>query len=81
MKAPITFKDFLDAYGTKCAENVDVALFSLLSAYKDDIAPVFEEDYDRFHKMFRIIDVCPKRQVDNAIWHLMKESKLIWTLL
>lgn len=81
MKSPMTYEQFLTAYGTKCGRDVDIALLNLFMAFKKDIKPVFEEDYDRFQKMFRIIDVCSVRGVDNAIWHLMNESKLIWEVL
>lgn len=79
MQSPVTFHKFLNQYGQRCGLDVDIVLFSLLKQYKKEITPVFEQDYDRFHKMFRITDVV-NTGVDNVIWHLMNESLLIWTI-
>ena len=89
MTAPITFDQFLEKYRDICKFHndidtkgiaVDLALVSLLNQYQDEIKPLFEHDYERFHKMFRVISVI-NPGVDSAIWHLMYGSKLIWECL
>lgn len=59
----------------KFQDHTSIALCSLLREYQKQIkelSPVY------FHTAFRQIDVTGRGNVDNAIWHLLRESKTFW---
>ena len=57
------------------ATRTDRALYLLLCQFEDKLP----ELDDRFHKMFRQVDVIDEYpQVDMAIWHLLHESGSFW---
>ena len=77
----MTTKQLIEQYEL-ALQNVDShienALLDLLLSNQEQITGLVEDDPDRFHKYFRIIDVCESRGNDHAIWHLLHEVKIFW---
>ena len=75
------WKKVMEIFDKNSSTPVDRALFNLLMAYEKECEPLFNSDYQYFHKAFRQIDVIDHRgggRIDAAIYNLLRVSDDFW---
>lgn len=75
------FDRVIIAFETKSVgNNVERALYHLLLLNRDHIEDLIE-DVNYFHKAFRQIDVTETGEMDMAIYALLDEAEIFWSIL
>ena len=79
----MTTEELLEKYDKATEDTKERPLYLILKANEKHIKGLIEKDASGFwfHKAHRQVDVTESGYMDSAIWLLLREAEIFWSLL